>query len=78
VSSCLLFPAGRRTGPSRGLHGNLNSVARACNSVAHELAKFARSWDQGDLHVLVHPLPEFVQTLVARDLVKPMSLIERP
>ena len=54
------------------------SIPRSCNSVAHDLAKLAMSWDLGDLYVWAHPLPEFINTLVARDLVKPVFPMEMP
>jgi hypothetical protein len=37
---------------------------------AHELAHMGLSWDLGQFHVWVVPLPEFVNTLMARDLAK--------
>lgn len=53
------------------------SVPRACNVVAHNLAKLALSWDPDECHVWASPLLEFVMTLFARDVVEPMILIER-
>ena len=46
----------------------------SCN----DLAKLAMSWDPGELYVWAHPLPEFVNTLVARDLVEPVFPMKRP
>ena len=54
------------------------SVPRTCNSVAHNLARVGLSWDSGEHHVWANPLPEFVNTLVARDLVEPVFPMERP
>jgi len=41
------------------------SIPRACNGIAHNLAKLAMCWDPGGRHVWA--LPEFVKTLIARD-----------
>ena len=53
------------------------SIPRNCNSVAHNLAKIGLSWNPGEYHVCANPLPEFVQTFVARDVVKPESSMTR-
>jgi len=54
------------------------SVPRACNSVAHNLARVGMSWDSGEHHVWVNPFLEFVKDFVARDIVETMSLMRRP
>ena len=41
------------------------SIPRACNGLAHNLAKLAMSWDLSNCHVWASPLPEFVKTLIA-------------
>ena len=53
------------------------SMPRACNVIADNLVKLALSWDPGECHVWASPLPEFVMTLFARNVVEPMILIER-
>ena len=57
---------------------DISSVPRACNVVVHELAKYAMCGDLGKLHVWANPLPKFVKTLIARDLVEPVLPIVRP
>jgi hypothetical protein len=54
------------------------SIQRTCNSVAHNLAKVGLSWDPGEYHVWENPLPEFVQTFIARDAVEPELSMRRP
>jgi len=41
------------------------SIPRACNGLAHNLAKLAMSWDLSNCHVWASPLLEFVKTLLA-------------
>ena len=52
------------------------SIPRACNGIAHNLAKLAMCWDPGGRHVWA--LPEFVKTLIARNVVELMVPITGP
>jgi hypothetical protein len=45
-------------------------VPRLCNSFAHEIAALDMCWDVGMSEVCEYPVPNFVQNLVARDLVE--------
>jgi len=54
------------------------NISRSCNSSAHEIAKLALSWDPGQSNVWTDPLPEFVNSLVTRDIVEFTSINERP
>jgi hypothetical protein len=49
---------------------SIQNVPHSCNSIAHEIAKMGMSWDPGQSVVWTDPLPEFVNTLVARDLAE--------
>jgi len=40
--------------------------------------KLAMCWDPSELYVWANLILEFVETLVARDLVEPVCLMERP
>jgi len=58
--------------------GKILSIPRACNGLAHNLAKLAMCWDPGNYHVWASPLPEFVKSLIAHDGVEPMFLMTGP
>ena len=60
------------------VYSKIISIPRACNGLAHNLAKLAMSWDPGDLYVWAYLLPEFVNTQVARNLVQPVFPMKRP
>jgi ribonuclease HI len=53
-------------------------VPRNCNSAAHALASLGMSWDPGESCVWTNPLPEFVKSLVTRDVVESLVSITRP
>ena len=46
-------------------------VHRSCNSVAHEMARVGRTRDLDHPAVWVHPLTDFVNTLLVRDSAEP-------
>ena len=54
------------------------SSYRACNVVARDLAKYAMCGDPDEFLVWANPLPKFVKTVVARNLVEPVLPIVRP
>jgi hypothetical protein len=49
-------------------------VHRSCNSVAHELARVGHTRDLDHPAVWVHPLTDFVNTLLVRDSAEPQVL----
>jgi hypothetical protein len=57
---------------------SIRNIPCSCNSVAHEIAKVGLSWDPGQSFVWLDPLPEFVNTLVARYLAEHLVSITRP
>ena len=46
-------------------------VPRSSNRCAHKLARIGLNWDPDRSHVLIDPLPEFVQSLVSHDVIVP-------
>jgi len=53
---------------------SVTKIHRSCNSLAHELAAMGQSWDPGQYHHWIDPLPEFVTRLNTRDLAEYESI----
>ena len=49
---------------------NVTKIHRSCNSLAHELAAMGQSWDPGQYHHWIDPLPDFVIRLNTHDLAE--------
>jgi hypothetical protein len=56
---------------------NVSKISRVCNVCAHELAHMGLSWDPGQFQVWAAPFPEFVNSLMARDLAEHLSVNAR-
>ena len=56
----------------------IRNVPRSCNSVAHEITKVGMCWDPEQSDVWLDLLPEFVNSLVARDLAEQLVLNPEP
>ena len=54
------------------------SIPRACNGLAHNLAKLAMSWDPSNCHIWASPLLELVRNLIACDGVELMFSMTGP
>lgn len=48
-------------------------AGHSCNRCAHDIARLSVSWDLGQMSVWADPLPEYVNVLVARDRIGPIS-----